>query len=91
MSDIKNNDEFKAVDVTNLGKTEEEIKANPEFAKIIEEYFKKGYSYIKLETFNFGTIISSQTFPKRKPADINLKFHRILFEKSITKNDPKLK
>lgn len=91
MSDIKNNNEFKFVNVTEFGKTEEEIRANPEFIKIEDEYSKAGYNFSKLTEFDSGIIISSATFPKDKPENITMIFYIMIFAKSIPKNDPKLK
>lgn len=88
MSDIKNNDEFKYVDVTKFGKTEKEIRENPEFIKIREEYEKDGYICSKLEEFKLGAKISIATVPKGKPKDINTIFYRMIFAKSIPENDP---
>lgn len=91
MSDIKNNYEFKYVDVTEFGKTEEEIRANPKFIKIEEEYKKEGFLPTELMPINLGVTISNATFPKSKPENINKTFYRMTFAKDSPKNDPKLK
>ena len=89
MSDIKNNYEFKYVDVTEFGKTEEEIRSNPKFIKIKEMYEKEGFIFTKLTEHKLGVAISSPTFPEVKPENINKVFYKMIFAKKIPKNDPK--